>query len=425
MGLDPNIPLMAGRPFKTSQQYRAEQLAQKQQEQAIKMQQREQQLQEQHAQLLQQQQELQMNAAKAQAIGNTAYGAAKLFSQMPMEAKIAEYPKVRAQLIQDGLHEDDLPEMYDPSVEKNFLFHAGKAGKFMEEAKKNLQFIDQEINGKKFKTLVDVNALQPGTQFEVPTPPEPGFILGPGQKRYNSKGEVIAEGPPASPSSASHDTVETDKGIFQFNPKTGLYDIRVGGNKPTAPKEERIVQVMGPGGTPIWVRESDAVGKPAAQAPRAVTGAERQSLAYYNRAKEAVDTVSATTNPGELALEDRVAKSGLKNQIGLQYFPNILQNSEQQAYRQAQRAFTEARLRKESGAAIPEHEFENDSRTYFAQPGDKPETIEQKRKARQTVLNGLKFSAGRAYEEYYGQAEQPNGPSAPKTAADYLKSIGH
>jgi chaperonin cofactor prefoldin len=214
MGLDPNIPLMAGRPFKTSQQSRAEEIAQKQQEQALKNQQRDQQLQEQHAQLLQQQQELQMNAAKAQAIGNTAYSAAKLFSQMPIEAKIAEYPKIRAQLIQDGLHEDDLPEMYDTSVEKNFLFHAGKAGKFMEESKKNLQFIDQEINGKKFKTLVDVNALPVGTQFEQPPKEESSFNLGPGQKRYNAKGEVIAEGPPVAPPQAG----------FSLSPGQRRYD---------------------------------------------------------------------------------------------------------------------------------------------------------------------------------------------------------
>ncbi len=160
-------------------------------------------------------------------------------------------------------------------------------------------------------------------------------------------------------------------------------------------KDERVVQITGPQGTPIWVRESEAVGKPAAQAARAVTGAERQSLAYFNRAQQA----SADIAP----IEENIAKLGLAGQAGLQYLPNFLQSQEGQSYRQAQRAFTEARLRKESGAAIPKHEYENDARTYFAQPGDSPETLKQKQEAREVVLEGLRFGAGRAYEEFYGE----------------------
>lgn len=173
-------------------------------------------------------------------------------------------------------------------------------------------------------------------------------------------------------------------------------------SRPTAGNAaERLVQIMGPNGTPIWVRESQAVNQPAAQAPRAVTGQERQSLAYYNRAKEAVDTL--TTGDAGKSLEERMAASSLLRQGQLQYAPNVAQTSDQQRYRQAQRAFTEARLRKESGAAIPTAEYENDARTYFAQPGDSPDTIKQKRAARDTVLSGLKFGAGRAYDEFYGE----------------------
>jgi hypothetical protein len=160
------------------------------------------------------------------------------------------------------------------------------------------------------------------------------------------------------------------------------------------PSEGRLVQIQGPNGAPVWVREGDAVGKPAAQAARAVTGAERQTLAYYNRAKDAGDLVGP--------LEDKIAKMGMAGQAGLQHLPNWMQPSENQSYRQAQRAFTEARLRKESGAAIPTGEYENDSQTYFAQPGDTPATLTQKRKARESVLEGMKFSSGKAFNEFYG-----------------------
>ena len=185
-----------------------------------------------------------------------------------------------------------------------------------------------------------------------------------------------------------------------------------------APADERLVQIAGPQGTPIWVRESEAVGKPAAQAARAVTGQERQALAFYNRAQQAVDLLTTPGADGN-SLEIKMAKQGTLRQVQGQRAPNLLQTSEQQAYRQAQRAFTEARLRKESGAAIPNAEYENDAKTYFVQPGDDPATVEQKRAARQTVLEGLRFGAGRAYDEYYGEpAPKPADSNFSVTAPD-------
>lgn len=168
-----------------------------------------------------------------------------------------------------------------------------------------------------------------------------------------------------------------------------------------------------------WQRKYDyerANPKQTAQALRPATGSERQALAFYNRAKDAVDTI-ATPNKLGASLEDTVAKSGIGTQLGLQYAPNILQSGSQQSYRQAQRAFTEARLRKESGAAINPTEYENDAKTYFAQPGDKPETVKQKRQMRETVLNGLKFAAGKAYEEFYGEGNV-------MSADDYIQKYG-
>jgi hypothetical protein len=143
--------------------------------------------------------------------------------------------------------------------------------------------------------------------------------------------------------------------------------------------------------------------------PKAVTGAERQTLSFYNRAKEASEALA------QGGLEERVSKQNGMGALWGQYAPNIAQTKDQQLYRQAQRAFTEARLRKESGAAISTQEYENDGRIYFAQPGDSPETIAQKQKARQAVLDGLKFSAGRAYGEFYGESGgAPGGGSGGK-----------
>ena len=129
-------------------------------------------------------------------------------------------------------------------------------------------------------------------------------------------------------------------------------------------------------------------------APRGSTGSEKEALAFFNRAQIADDTVNS--------LEDWITGQGKLGQGRLAFAPNVLQSPEGQRYLQAQRAFTEARLRRESGAAIPPHEFESDRQTYFAQPGDTSDTIAQKRQGRAAILSGLAFESGPALREFYG-----------------------
>lgn len=124
------------------------------------------------------------------------------------------------------------------------------------------------------------------------------------------------------------------------------------------------------------------------------TGAEKTALGFFNRAKQADDDLRT--------METEIAGQGLAGQVRMQVAPNWLQTQTGQAYTQAQRAFTEARLRKDSGAAIPNNEFESDRQTYFAQPGDSAATLEQKRRARAAVLASMGFQSGRALREFYG-----------------------
>jgi hypothetical protein len=125
------------------------------------------------------------------------------------------------------------------------------------------------------------------------------------------------------------------------------------------------------------------------------TGIEKQSLNFFNRAKQASEELERT--------ETQIAQAGLLAQGWQATAPNWLQSAEAQSYTQAQRAFTEARLRKDSGAAIPEHEFANDRRMYFVQPGDDPATVEQKRRSRSAALASMAFTAGNALAEFYGE----------------------
>lgn len=56
---------------------------------------------------------------------------------------------------------------------------------------------------------------------------------------------------------------------------------------------------------------------------------------------------------------------------------------------QAQRDFINAVLRRESGAVISEPEFKNAAKQYFPQPGDNQKVLDQKRRNRQTAINGM------------------------------------
>jgi hypothetical protein len=168
----------------------------------------------------------------------------------------------------------------------------------------------------------------------------------------------------------------------------------------TASASEPLVAVVEDGKSVLRPRSQAAGKEPASTRERAATGQERTSLGYYNRAKDAVDTIEP--------LEDQIQKLSLGGQTRMEFAPNFLQSQLGQSYRQAQRQFTEARLRKESGAAIADAEYKKDAATYFAVPGDTKETLARKHKARAKVLESIKISAGRAYEEYYGEDNKPD-----------------
>jgi hypothetical protein len=231
-------------------------------------------------------------------------------------------------------------------------------------------------------------ARQLAQQFGGAKAPE-GFTLSEGQTRFGPDGQPVANVPsappkPAGPRVVGRSLVDDSGKVIYRDPES-----------PSQPPVDPLHQVD-VNGVATWLPRSQAAGKPAAQAQRTVTGAERTALGFYNRAKQASEDITP--------IEEKIAGAGMASQIQLQNAPNFLQTETQQQYRQAQRAFTEARLRKESGAAIPDHEYANDAKTYFAQPGDGPELMAQKRAARQVVLQGLQYGAGKAYEEYYGEA---------------------
>jgi hypothetical protein len=121
---------------------------------------------------------------------------------------------------------------------------------------------------------------------------------------------------------------------------------------------------------------------------KAPTSSQYQVATYADRIKSAEQVFTT--------LENYVAGLNVfefKLQKGL---PNMLQSANFQQFDQAKRNFVNAVLRRESGAAIAQSEFESAEKQYFAQPGDSKEVLAQKKTNRQQVLNGFIREAGSA-----------------------------
>lgn len=213
----------------------------------------------------------------------------------------------------------------------------------------------------------------------------------------------------------ARENVPATQALLRERPWLARQGVKVGDLIPKnvafdAPPEVRpetgVVLIDTPDG-PRYVRPSQALGNappPKEAAPKPSTGEQKRALSYYNRGKQAVDIIERPGTNG--SLEDRMATWVAQ---GASKLPDWLKPSDQKAYVNAQRAFTQAKLRLESGAAISPAEYESDARTYFAQPGDTPVDLERKKALRAQVLDGLAQESGGAYGEYYGSPYQPQG----------------
>jgi hypothetical protein len=206
----------------------------------------------------------------------------------------------------------------------------------------------------------------PGIVDQALAPPKAPsqFTLGEGDVRFDETGNVVAQGPAkrVAPS-------EGPKQPYQWVLRNG---------------EETYTNSVLPGDKQLSGRQT-----------RPITGAERKTLGFFQRMLEAERNARAVE--GQVGNRDFAAE----------YAPgaaleNFLKSEAGQKYTQAQRTFTEGRLRKESGAAIPQGEYDTDRDTNFKRPGDKDESVAQKRASRLKLLRGAANESGRALQEFFG-----------------------
>lgn len=160
----------------------------------------------------------------------------------------------------------------------------------------------------------------------------------------------------------------------QFNPQTGGYD-RVGGVK----ARSGMQLTTNPDGT-VSLTEGPINSMPK------LSESEGRNAGFYGRGVESHEILNK--------LEDQGTSIWNKTAGNLPVVGNFLRSEDAQKFDQAKRNFINAVLRRESGAVIAPEEFANADQQYFPQPGDGEEVIEQKRRNRETTIQGLKVSSG-------------------------------
>lgn len=110
-------------------------------------------------------------------------------------------------------------------------------------------------------------------------------------------------------------------------------------------------------------------------------------------------------NAENALVDPKIVEAGLsrteRGLASIPYIGNSLVGSSYQKFDQAQRDFINATLRRESGAAIAQSEFDNANRQYFPQPGDGPDVLQQKAINRAEAIKGFAAGAGPNWKPPY------------------------
>jgi hypothetical protein len=128
--------------------------------------------------------------------------------------------------------------------------------------------------------------------------------------------------------------------------------------------------------------------------PEKPTEGQLTASGYFSRMNSATEIINPLEDKGQYPMY-AAAFAGLVPLAG-GVTQRLLMTPEQQQYKQAADDWIRAKLRKESGAVIGADEMRQEYETYFPQPGDKKEVIEQKRKSREIATQAMATSAGPA-----------------------------
>jgi len=154
-------------------------------------------------------------------------------------------------------------------------------------------------------------------------------------------------------------------------------------------------------------------GGPHDPTSQPLTDAQGKATGYYMRADQSnkiISNLESSVNPVPGKIKDTLSTIPV---IGdsLSSIASAQLTPEQQQLDAAERSFVTAILRQDSQGAITDEEFKMYKKEYFPQPGDSTIVREQKKKAREAALGGLKEVSGMNMRNKYQSYQYPADPA--------------
>lgn len=159
---------------------------------------------------------------------------------------------------------------------------------------------------------------------------------------------------------------------------------------------------------------------------RPLTEGQAKTAGYAKRMVEAEGILSVPPEGGKAIIDEadpgRASLNPLSGDfwsaMNRKYGPNMTQSPEYQKFLNGAQEWVRAKLRKESGAAISQSEWESEFSTYFPQPGDKPETVAQKAALRATAVESMKAESRGGFKALFEDSGGVSAIEGEKTLED-------
>jgi hypothetical protein len=240
----------------------------------------------------------------------------------------------------------------------------------------------------------DVQATLQQFGLQEPQTPEDVMFLG---EQLAGVGQV--SGPRMTPRDIELKAIVGPDGKQMLVPEAAAVG-REPGYAPVTPPSLQLTTMDLPGGMKQNVQWNPRTGKPEPigepfkePSQSKPTEGNLSASGYYSRMANSEQQIGTYVAPWhEYAAFEKV----LSGNAVVAAAANKLLSPESQVTFQAQADWVRAKLRKESGASIPPAEMIQEIRTYFALPGDSPEVVAQKARARQVAMEAMATSAGPA-----------------------------
>lgn len=184
----------------------------------------------------------------------------------------------------------------------------------------------------------------------------------------------------------------------------------------------RPFEVTGDDGKPMLVQQDKAgnirpvTGYMPKAADKALTEGQSKAVLFGSRMEAANKIFDNLAEKGVTT-----STPGSRAGFGVGTVVNAMSRPQQQQLDQAKRDFINATLRRESGAAIAESEFDNAEKQYFPQIGDSPQVKAQKASNRAIAVRGMQAEIPKAQRGLVSDviggaaASSPAPAGSPKT----------